>query len=758
MSELLFNFATLTGTFLAVFSVYGFIDRWSAGRWHPALRRTAQGLLFVAVGLYTLYAPFRVMEGVIVDIRGAVVACAVLFGGPLPGLATAATMMAYRWWLGGAGALAGVLGLAAEYVVLLALVSPPLARRRSPRSLTSVVAAAVAVSLLEPLSLLLIPPPDLGWRLFRDDGPALGLLQFVATLLLGALLRHQRDRSRLLRRLRARDLAFEHAQEGVLITDAQGRIQVLNPACSAITGLAAPALVGQPLAALGSPRHPPAFWGEVLDAVTAAGTWRGEVWAHRADGTEFPVWLTLSAVRDEAGAPVQCVAVFTDIASIRHYQAQLEFVAHHDPLTGLANRLLLSARLDHAIQRLGREGGMIAVMFIDLDRFKRINDSLGHGIGDAVLRAVAARFQGVLREPDTIARLGGDEFVVLAEHLHSGEEAEQIGRRLIESLAAPVVVEGQGLHLAASIGVSLCPQDGRTAESLLQHADAAMYRAKEQGRGQARFYAAEMTAGAVESILLEGQLRRALSEGQLRLHYQPLVDLGTGAVTGVEALARWPHPERGQIPPARFIPVAEEIGLIDELGGWALTEACRQGRVWLAAGCRFGRIAVNCSGHQVQRGTLATQVETALTASGLPPEYLELEITETVLMRSNQAAADLLNGLRARGVTISIDDFGTGYSSLARLARLPADKLKIDRSFVLHLPDDARDAAIARSIIALGARMGFEVLAEGVETAAQRDFLLAEGCHQAQGYWFGRPRPAEELTALLAGPAREQRE
>ena len=747
MPPILFNVAALTGQILVIFVVFGIIDTHASPSRHPVLNESGKAALFALVGLYALSAPIELLPGVIADPRGAILACACLFGGWRVGLVTTLAMVGYRLGVGGAGATAGAMGMAVEYACLLALILPPLNRWLAPRAYPQILAAAVAMSLLEPWSLLLIPPPDLGRQLFLEAGFPLGLLQFVATLTLGALLKIQHERQRLVAELRARNVAFDNAQEGVAITDAAGRILSVNPAFTVITGYPAEENLGQSLARLAA--EEPAWFPRAWEAMATTGVWRGEILSRRRDGTTYPVWLSLSAVRDVAGSLTQSVSLFTDISPIKRYQAQLEHLAHHDPLTGLANRALLGLRLDHALRVARRQGLLLGLFFIDLDHFKRINDSLGHSLGDELLKTVAVRLQAAIRDEDTLARLGGDEFVILAEHLQAWEEATLLAQRLIHALAPPLRLGSHEVYLSASIGISLYPRDGETVETLLQNADAAMFRAKEEGRNHYAFYSADMTRAALERILLETKLRQALSNRELRVHYQPQVDLRTGRPIGFEALVRWPNPEEGMIAPARFIPLAEETGLIHELGAWVLREACRQGRAWQDQGLDFGRIAVNVSSLQLQRGHLIAEVNEALAASGLAAQCLELEITETELMRQDEKILKVLNSLRDRGVMISIDDFGTGYSSLARLKRLPADKLKIDKSFVRRLPENENDATIASSIIALGKRMGFAVLAEGVETAAQRDFLLAEGCMQAQGYWFGRPQPPTALASSL---------
>ncbi|HPB75443.1 MAG TPA: EAL domain-containing protein [Chromatiaceae bacterium] len=753
MTPLLFNVAALTGQILVVFVVYGLIDTYVPRAHRPALHEAGKAALFTLIGLYALSAPIELLPGVIADPRGAILACACLFGGWRVGLVTLGAMVGYRLAAGGAGAMPGAIGMTVEYTCLLALSLSPLNRWLAPRAYPQLLVAAVAMSLLEPWSLTLIPPPDLGRQLFLEAGFPLGLLQFVATLILGTLLKIQDERQRLVAELRARNVAFDNAQEGIAITDATGRILTVNPAFSAITGYPAGEILDQGLARLAAEDPEPAWFQRAWETMATSDGWRGEILNRRPDGTTYPVWLSLSAVRDAAGNLSQSVSVFTDISPIKHYQAQLEHLAHHDPLTDLANRTLLGLRLEHALRVARRQGLLLGLFFIDLDHFKRVNDSLGHSLGDELLKTVGGRLQAAIRDEDTLARLGGDEFVILAEHLQAWEEATLLAQRLIQALAPPLRLGSHEVYLSASIGISLYPRDGETVETLLQNADAAMFRAKEEGRNHYAFYSADMTRAALERILLETKLRRALSNRELRVHYQPQVDLRTGRPIGLEALVRWPDPEEGMIAPARFIPLAEETGLIHELGSWVLREACLQGRAWQDQGLDFGRIAVNVSSLQLQRGHLVAEVNEALATSGLAPQCLELEITETELMRQDEKILKVLNSLRDRGVMISIDDFGTGYSSLARLKRLPADKLKIDKSFVHRLPENEHDAAIASSIIALGTRMGFAVLAEGVETAAQRDFLLAEGCMQAQGYWFGRPQPPAALTSSLLQPA-----
>lgn len=500
MSHLLFNITALAGQILVLFALYGVIDAYLPTSKRPSFNLAAKSILFSLVGVYSLFAPIELMDGVIADPRGAILACATLFGGRWVGLITSLSMIAFRLVLGGAGAWAGALGLAAEYVCLLALLQPALAPWLPRQSYPMLVAGALAMTLLEPLSLLLIPPPELGRQLFAEIGPSLGLLQLIATLLLGTLLKFQNERARLIAELRAHQIAFDNAQEAVMITDAEGHLRTVNKAFTDITGFPPGEILGKPLTTLADVnRQSAAFWRKLWETMVIHGGWRGEVWQRRRDGETYPVWLSLSGVRDDSGNLTQCVGVFTDITSIKHYQTQLEHLAHHDPLTGLANRLLLCSRLEHAIHAAERNQEIMALFFIDLDRFKGINDSLGHALGDEVLKCVASRLQATVRKEDTPARLGGDEFVVLAERLHNREEAVLLAHRLLKAMAPPMRLGPHQVYLSASIGISIHPHDGHTVDALLQHADAAMFRAKEKGRHNYQFYTEDMAA----SLLVE---------------------------------------------------------------------------------------------------------------------------------------------------------------------------------------------------------------------------------------------------------------
>lgn len=435
----------------------------------------------------------------------------------------------------------------------------------------------------------------------------------------------------------------------------------------------------------------------------------------------------------------------------RSREVQIHHLAYHDALTELPNRSLLLDRLGQALAQAERDGAQTAVLYFDLDRFKTINDTLGHPAGDELLRQVASRLRTVLREGDTVARLGGDEFVILLPHVLTARDAAQVAIKALGAMSVPFSVFGHELHATTSLGVSLFPKDGTDAETLLKHADTALYQAKDRGREQYQFFDARMNAQAHERLLLENHLRRALERGELSLHYQPQIDLRSNAVVGVEALLRWQHPERGMVPPDEFIPIAEETGLIAEIGEWVLRTACNQASTWQAAGLPPVRMAVNLSVRQILRQfDLPALVGTVLRDSGLAAPSLDLEITESTLMADPGHAIEVLRELHGMGLQITVDDFGTGYSSLSSLKRLPLDRIKIDQSFVRDIPREADDVVIVQTILAMAKQLKIGVVAEGVETLAQCQFLREQRCEEAQGYLFSPPLRAEACTELLA--------
>ncbi len=479
---------------------------------------------------------------------------------------------------------------------------------------------------------------------------------------------------------------------------------------------------------------------------------------YNAQGEERTIEVMANPLLDDQGNITGIIESGRDITDylgvleqLKQNESRLEHIAHHDPLTGLPNRLLFVDRLEQGIIKAKRTQSLIALMFIDLDRFKEINDSFGHPTGDKLLKKVAERLKDEIREGDTIARLGGDEFTVILDELEHPETASKIAEKLLQSLEEPIVDQEQNFFLSASIGISIYPQDGKDANTLIRNADSAMYKAKEQGRNAYSYYTAEMTALAFERVMMENSLRGALARDELVLYYQPQIDMRNGATVGIEALVRWNHPELGLVPPSRFIPLAEETSLIQPMGEWILRRACQQARVWYDQGLIHERISVNCnlSGRQLGNALFHKTVVDTLKETGIKANLLELEITETTIMSNPQHSSQILNRLRDIGIRLAIDDFGTGYSSLAYLKTLPISKLKIDQSFVRDIPEDQNDTAITRAVIALGKSLQLEVIAEGVETRPQADFLLKEGCYMAQGFLYARPMPADEMEAFL---------
>jgi diguanylate cyclase (GGDEF)-like protein/PAS domain S-box-containing protein len=562
-----------------------------------------------------------------------------------------------------------------------------------------------------------------------------------------AIIQDITDRQRAEEQLRLAARVFESTNEGVVVTDTDGIILTVNNAFERITGYGAAEVKGQNPRILKSDRHDELFYRTLWENILTTGQWQGEIWNRRKSGEIYPEWLTISAVRDTAGETTHFVGVFADISAIKESEQHL---AHHDPLTGLPNRLLFNARLGHALQRARREQAQVAVLFLDLDRFKNVNDSLGHPAGDRLIQAVAGRLKGCVRDQDTVARLGGDEITIIAEDIRHSRDAAAVAQKVLEAFARPFALDDQEVYITASMGVSLFPDDGGEVATLVKNADAAMYRAKAQGRNNYQFYTAELTTMAFERLALESSLRRALERGELVLHYQPQVACGDGRITGLEALVRWRHPEMGLVAPGRFIPIAEETGLIIPLGAWVLEAACRQAHAWHTAGHPGLTLSVNLSARQFLQPDLVETVERILAETGLEPGTLELELTESAFTDNAEEAVRSLHRLKALGVTLAIDDFGTGYSSLSQIKQFPIDRLKIDKSFVDDIPHDADDMTITRAIIALGRSLQMEVVAEGVETEAQRAFLEAEGCDTLQGFLFSTPVSAEAFGELLA--------
>lgn len=548
---------------------------------------------------------------------------------------------------------------------------------------------------------------------------------------------------------------FLQTSEAIVVTDAARRIITVNPAFSALTGYTAEEIIGHTPKMLASGRTDDSTFSAMWQTVAETGIWSGEIWDRRKDGSQHPVWLVLSAVHDGKMAISSYIATFTDIGERIETSRQLRHLAYHDPLTQLPNRLAFESQLTLSIRVAERDHAQLALMLIDLDHFKTVNDTLGHQVGDELLKSVAQRLSQSVRASDIVARLGGDEFVVVLPEIDSPTMASAIAGKIQRALAdVSHSVGAHTLYATPSIGISLFPADGCDGQTLLRNADMAMYHAKDAGRNNYQFYADKMNEAAGERLQMENALRQAVSgitpvNSPFSLHFQPQVCPHNGQVIGLEALARWEHPVMGHIPPDRFIPVAEETGLIQPLGDWIFWETCRNIRTFRDAGLENFRVAVNISAQQLRHENLPLVVRGALACYDLRPSDLELEITESTAMQNPELTRSVLDQFAAMGILLSIDDFGTGYSSLAYLKHLPIHRLKLDRSFVRDIQTDPNDAAICSATVALGHNLGLEVVAEGVETAEQRDYLTALGCDILQGYLYSRPIPAGQIIRYL---------
>jgi len=543
--------------------------------------------------------------------------------------------------------------------------------------------------------------------------------------------------------LREAAAVFQNIRDGIMITDATGTIIEVNPAFTEITGYRNDEAIGRSSGMLQSGRHDAAYYDVMWGSLRATGFWQGEIWNRRKDGEIYAEWLTITAVVNDHGEPHRYIAVFTDISRVKNAEDRADFIARHDSLTGLPNRSLIAQRCGPALEQAQRRGRKLALLILDLDLFKNINDSLGHEFGDRLLVAIAERFKTRLRGGDTLVRLGGDEFAVLMEDIADAADAAILARGLLDTLEAPFAIDNiDDVFISASIGISVAPDDALDQSVLMRNADAAVFLAKSRGRKTFRFYTESLTTLAHERLSLESRLRKAIEAEHLVLHFQPLIHARSHTIIGAEALVRWNDPEQGLIAPMRFIPVAEDSGLIAPLGAWVLKAACRQMKQWLEDGRPLQTIAVNMSPRQFALQDVPELVRQTLAETGLAPEFLELEITEGILMEHGEGAIAVLNKIRQFGVRLSIDDFGTGYSSLSYLKRFPIDKLKIDQSFVRDITTDSSDAEIVTTIIAMARSLKLSVLAEGVETVEQHRFLEALGCDYYQGYLFSRPVPA----------------
>ena len=555
---------------------------------------------------------------------------------------------------------------------------------------------------------------------------------------------------------RLRDLAelelsakvFDDGLQAIVITDAQGNILRVNPMFTEMTGFDARDVLGRSIALLESRNRPQEFPGGYWQELRQEGSWIGENWKQRKNGDAFAAWESASAIDGPDGEPVSYIFMFQDITDRKLFSSRLEKLAHYDPLTHLPNRRLLADRVEHAIQRANRSRDQHALLFIDLDHFKRINDTIGHAAGDRLLTIIAGRLIKCVRGSDTVARLGGDEFAVLLEDIVAPLDAERVAEKILAVLAEPVLLEGRDWYIGASIGISLTGRDGDDMATLLKNADTAMYRAKEDGRHCFRFFDEGMAERAALQVARETALRLAVQNQTFTLLYQPQIDLASGRVIGVEALIRWRQGDQ-VISPLDFIPLAEETGLIVPIGRWVLGTACRDIASLHAAGHPI-KLAINISAIELKQTDFVEQITMALAESGLPAASLELEITESTMMVDVARVASVLDSVSAMGVGLAIDDFGTGYSSLAYLKQLPVDYLKIDRSFVRDVPRDIEDSTIVRAILTMSSTLGVRVVAEGIETEEQAGFLRTEGCQVGQGYLISKPKSLADLKNWLA--------
>lgn len=557
-----------------------------------------------------------------------------------------------------------------------------------------------------------------------------------------------RDRLALEARLRQSDAAFNQAAEGILITDASNRIVAVNQAFTRLTGYAEADVLGQTPKLLASGQHPPEFYERMWAEILNHGHWQGEILNRRKNGSVFPEWLSIAAIKDNNGKVTNYVAVFNDISDIKDKEARLDYMAHHDSLTGLPNRALFADRVGHALAAARRVKKRLAVLFLDMDHFKQVNDSLGHDAGDRLLADTAERIAASLRDEDTLGRQGGDEFVILLEHLGDGRDAAQVAEKVINALKRPFQVHGHEVQSGGSIGISLYPDDGDDVATLLKHADNAMYQAKAAGGNTYRYFNPTLAENMIERLGVESDLRRALSQNEFELYYQPIADLSSGRIQSCEALLRWRHPTRGLLEPAAFLKSAQVAGMMAEIDAWVMRAAASQVVEWRGAGLAV-RLNVNIHAGLLSRDLLEQLVADILARYQVDPSWLGLEVTESAVMDQVASIVEKLKRLSVLGLRLGIDDFGTGRSSLARLKQLPISVLKVDVGLVRAIVDDTDGRAIVRATVALAHELGFTVVAEGVETPAQLALLKAMGCDGAQGYLIARPMPAAEVDACL---------
>ncbi len=532
---------------------------------------------------------------------------------------------------------------------------------------------------------------------------------------------------------------FNNIGEGIFVTDKDKKIISINEAFTTITGFTQQDVYGKSAHFLHSKKNSLKIDDDLNNRTGEVNNWQGEIWRRHKISMDFPSWTTVSEIKDSSGNAAHYVHVFMDITHFKKTQDHLGFLAYHDPLTKLPNRLLLKDRIDHSLQNALREGSQAAVLFLDLDRFKGINDTYGHAVGDGLLREAAKRIKNLVRKEDTVSRYAGDEFVVFMENISDAKNPAKLAQKLIDTFNAPVYIKGYRLKISISVGISLFPQDGKDTDTLVKNADAAMYRAKNEGRNNFQYYSLELNTEAFEKMSMESALRQSLERHELILYYQPQVCLKTGKLVGVESLVRWMHPTLGLMSPRQFIPIAEESGFIVVLGEWVLQNACMQMRRWLDEGLQVKKMVVNVSAIQFSRSDFVATVERILHSSGLAPSYLELELTGGSFMDNSEQTIKALNQLVAAGIDLTIDDFGVGCFSFNNLNRIPVKKLKINSSFVVDVLTNVNKEAITRAVIALGHGLHLQVIAMGIESIAQQNCLVNLGCDEGQGYLYSSP-------------------
>jgi diguanylate cyclase (GGDEF)-like protein/PAS domain S-box-containing protein len=590
----------------------------------------------------------------------------------------------------------------------------------------------------------------------NDDGSVAGLISFndvlssVEHMYVEELQQTLKERDAALsnsrRHLHLAERIIETSLEGILVTDARGIIQSVNPAFTNLTGYTAEEAIGQSPGLLSSGYHDEGFYRAMWRQLQQEGHWKGEVWNRRKNGEVYPELLTITAITDDNGEVTHYAGIFSDISKLKENEERIKNQAYYDPLTELPNRRLFDDRLVMATAHAHRHGTRLGVMFLDLDRFKQINDSFGHNAGDELLREITARLRATVREDDTIARMGGDEFILLATDVGDEDDMAHLARRILDTFQEPLHIQDTEIRITGSIGISLYPDDGTDPETLVRSADTAMYRSKDLGRNSFHFFTQAMNTHSFQQLTMESGLQRAIERDELWLAYQPVIDVATGAAVGAEALLRWQHPDMGTVPPGKFIPLAEESGLILPIGEWVIDQVGAQLNQWAECAPGF-RVSLNLSAQQIRQPDFCDRTRAILSARGTDPGRLIFELTESTLMEDSARTVDLLRQVRSMGIAVAADDFGTGYSSLRYLKRFPLSFLKVDKGFVQELTENEEDAVIVEAVIGLAHNLGLSVIAEGVETEAQQSFLAHHDCDRIQGFLYGTPLPAADFAA-----------